>query len=128
LAVAVDDEIVHARVGADLDERPDAGLEVVAHAQRAAILVEIAVVVARGGAVGEARLLPHAAIEGALGGDLETVEALRIAERAAERGDDRQAAQSGLDVRAARVVGADEQPPLEVDMAEARGVEPAVDA
>src|SRR5262249_1810971 len=109
LAVAVELQVVHARVGADLDERLDARLEIVARAKGAAELVVVAVLVAGGLAVDEGRGLPDAAIDRGLGGEIEAVEGLRVADRRADRGGDRQARPGGLGVRAARRGGAGEQ-------------------
>src|SRR5262249_16463046 len=128
LAVAVELQVVHARVRADLDERLDARLEIVARAKDAAELVVVAVLVAGGPAVDEGRGLPDAAIDRGLGGEIEAVEGLRVADRRADRGGDRQARQSGLDVRAAGRVGADEQAPFDVEAAAAGHVEPGGDA
>ena len=88
---AVELEVVLARVGADFDERLEPRHQVVAGAQRAAEAIVVAVGVAGGRAVGEFRLLIFGALGRALHGDLEAVEALRQAERAAERGVDREA-------------------------------------
>ena len=73
-AGVVDQDVMDAGVGVDLEERLDARYEVVAAAQRPPILVEIAVVVARIGPVGQERSLPNVAVDGAFRRDFEPVE------------------------------------------------------
>ena len=63
-------------VALDLDERLQARLELVGEAPDAAILVEVAVVVAEGRAVGELGVGVGRAIDGGAGRDLEAVEGL----------------------------------------------------
>ncbi len=58
---------------------------------------------------------------------VEPVELLRDAERAADRGVDRQLGEAGLKVRAARIVGRDEEAAFENDLCLARDVDAAVD-
>ena len=61
---------------ADFDERLDAGHQVVAGAHQHGVTVEVAIVVARRGAVGERRVLIFGALRAALDGDFDAVEAL----------------------------------------------------
>ena len=95
-----------AAIGIELDERLHRRRRFVADAQLCAVLIEIAVVVAGAGAVGEHRVLVGGAVDPALDGDIEPVEALAHADAAADVGGDRQPGEAGLDVRAARIVGA----------------------
>jgi hypothetical protein len=118
---------MRARIGADLDERLEPRHQVVAGAQRPGVAVEVAVVVARGRLVGEHRILKFGALRRPLRGDFEAIEALRHAEGAAERGEDRKAREPGLHVRAARIVGADNERPLADQRSRARHIEPPGD-
>ena len=114
-----------AGVGADFDERLKPRHQVVAGAQRAAEAIVVAVGIAARGAVGEFRFLVLGALRRALDGDLDAVEALRQAEGAAERRVDREARQPRLHVRAARIVGADDQDAFADQRGVARDVEPS---
>ena len=88
------------RVGADLDERLDAGRELVGDAHVGAVAIEVAVVVGLGLAVGERRVLIDGAVDGALGRHLEAVEALAEA-----GGGRRRSAQIGSRARSAWMFG-----------------------
>ena len=63
-------------------------------------------------AVGQRRVLVDGAVDGGAGGNLQAVEALVEADRAAERGIDRISGEPRLDVRAAGIVGRNPQPRL----------------
>ena len=101
LAAAVELLVVDARILLHFDERFDAGVEIEADARDTGILVEIAVGIARGFAVGQHGILVLHAVEGALERHDQAVEGLHDAERAAERGIDRQAGETGRKVRGA---------------------------
>ena len=118
---------MHAAVALDFSERLDPRHEVVADATDAAELVEVAVVVGGRGAIGEFGLLVDGAIGGGADGNLQPVETLVDAERAAERGIDGIFRQAGLDVRAAGIVGGEPQPALAGEAGIAGNVETAVD-
>ena len=107
---------MHAAVALDLGERLQPRRQFVADAADAAILVEVAVVVAGGGAVGERRVLVDGAVDGAAGEKSQPVEILVDAEGAAERRIDRISGEAGLDVRAAGIVGGDQQPQFRGEM------------
>ena len=127
-AEAVELEIVLARVGADFDERLEARHQVVAGAQRAAVAIVVAVVVAAGGAVGELRFLVFGAVGDALGGDLDAVEALRAARRC-RRAWCRSGSASGpaCTFGLPGIVGADDQAAFADQRCVARDVEPPGD-
>ena len=127
IAVAVGLLIVAASVEGNLAERPEPRHQVVADAREAAILVEVAVVVAGDGAVGELRLLIDGAVGKARDRHAQPVEVVLDAGGAAERGRQRIFRQSGLDVGRAGVVGEDAQPRLRVDPGIAADVDAAVD-
>ena len=73
-AKTIDCRVVDAGVFADLDERLEAGIDLVAKAQDAGILVEIAGIVAHAFAVGELRVLIHRTIGGAFERKVEAAE------------------------------------------------------
>ena len=114
IAVAVEVEVVHAGVALHLAERFQARHHLVGDTADAAILREVAVVIAGRGAVGQLRPLIIGAVHGGAAGDLQAVEILVEAEGAADRGVDRIALQARLDVRAAGIVGGDQQAPCPV--------------
>ena len=124
--IHVELQIVDALVGFHLDERFQAGIEFVADAPNTGILVEVAVVVARRGAVGELRGIIRGAIEGALERHRHAAELLRHADRIADVEVERQLGELGLQVRAAGIVGVDEIAHLEIELGVARDVDAAV--
>src|SRR4051812_29265072 len=94
-----------ALIGADLDEWRDAGRQFVARAQDAAVLVEIAVVIAADRAVSELRLLINSAVDRPLEADIEPIEFLPETGSGAEARVDRQLGKVRRQIRAVRVVG-----------------------
>ena len=118
---------MHPAVALDLGERLHARRQLVADAADAAILVEVAVVVAGGGAVGERRVLVDGTVDGGAGGQIQPVEILVDAEGAAERRIDRITGEAGLDVRAAGIVGGHQQPHFRGEMGILADIETAVD-
>jgi hypothetical protein len=89
------------------------------------VAVVVAILVARRGAVGEVRLLIDRAFDAALHRNVEAVEAMAEPGKATPGGEDRQPGKTGLDVRAARIVGTDDKLGFEVDAGVARHVDPA---
>ena len=122
-SVAVDRQFVPADVAADLDERPDARHELVACAQLPAELPVVAISVARRRAVGEFGILVPGALGDATRHQLQAVEALRDARAEAERHVYRQLGEVGRQVRAARIVGREEEPAVEIELGVARHVD-----
>ncbi len=100
---------MHARIGFELDEGLDARRQIVIHPRDAAILIEVAIIVARAGSVGELGILVLGVIDRAGQRHLKAVEILLDAERAAGGGVDRIFVEADLHVRAARVIGPDTQ-------------------
>jgi hypothetical protein len=82
-------------------------------------LVVVAVTVAFGLAVDEDRFRKLGAIDAALDGDLESIEALTNAGACAQRGINGKVRKIRLNVRAAGLVGAQDEAPLEIDVGEA---------
>ena len=126
-AGAVELHVVCAAVALELGERFHAGQEIVAEPADAAILVEVAVVIGRRGAVGELAVGIDGAIDSAAGRKLQAIENLVDAEGAAERRKDRIPRKPSLNIRAAGIVGGDAQAQLRGKTGVAGDVETAVD-
>ena len=114
--VAVERLVVHALVAFHLHERPQARIEFVGNAADAAILIEVAVGVARIFAVGEQRRIVSGAIERTFEGNREAVELLRDADGLPDVEVDRQLRDPELGVGAARIVGVDDAAQLQIDL------------
>ena len=99
----------------DLHERPKPWIVLVSKAGDAAILIEIAVGVARIFAVGEQRRIVGGAIERTFGRDREAVELLGDADGLPDVEVDRQLRDAELGVGAARIVGVDDAAQLQID-------------
>ena len=127
IAGNVGGEIVHAGVGVDFHERLHARRHFVAAAQRAAVLIVLAVLVAGGGAVGQRRVLIDGALDVAFERQFETIELLAEAGAAAEGGEDRQLGETGLQIRAAGIVGGNQHAAAEIDARVMGDVDAAVD-
>ena len=106
---AIEWDRVQALVAADLRERPQLRREIIGCAQRCAVLVVVAVSVAHPLSIDEDRWLLFGAIEAGLERDVEPVEALADAGAGAHRRVDREVRKTGLDVRAARVIGGQDE-------------------
>ena len=117
---------MHAAVGVDLDIGLHARRQLIAGAQRAAILVVISVVIAGGRAVGELRTLIGGALDVAFDRQIEPIELLTKAGAAADGGEDRKLGEAGLQIRTAGIVGRDQQTAVEIDARVAGDVDAAV--
>ena len=118
---------MHALVNGGLRERPHARREIIGGPYRGAVLIVVAVTVAFGLSVNKDRFRKLGAIDAALESDLESIEALANAGACAQRRINGKVRQIRLNVRAAGLVGAQDEAPLEIDMGEAGYVDAAVD-
>src|SRR5205807_9100923 len=126
-AEVVERHVMNAAIRVELQERLDAGGQLVIGAQLDGRLIEVAIYVAGGRAVGEDGLLIGGAVEGALERVVEAIELLGEAEAPADVGRDRKLGEADLDVGASGIVGRDDETAFEIDLRPRRHIDAAVD-